>query len=65
MIDGLIYVFNLMFNLFIDTNIRNRKQPCLVYSHLGLSRSAAVVIAYLVYSQRLSLEVCFFLGHEI
>ena len=41
-----------------DTNIKNRKQPCLVYSDLGLSRSAAVVIAYLVYSQRLSLEVC-------
>lgn len=44
---------------FLDTNIKNRKQPCLVYSDMGISRSAAFVIAYLVYSERLSTEEAF------
>jgi serine/threonine/tyrosine-interacting-like protein 1 len=44
---------------FIDTNILNQKKACLVYSDLGISRSAAVVIAYLVYSQRLTLQEAF------
>jgi protein-tyrosine phosphatase len=46
---------------FLDTNIKNRKQPCLVYSNLGISRSAAFVLAYFVYSERLTVEVIFLL----
>lgn len=44
---------------FIDSNIKDRKNPCLVFSNLGISRSAAIVIAYLVYSQRLTIEEAF------
>ena len=41
---------------FIDVNVRNRKQPCLIFSELGVSRAAAVVIAYLVFSEKISVE---------
>ncbi|CAF0771303.1 unnamed protein product [Brachionus calyciflorus] len=44
---------------FIDVNVKNRKQPCLVFSDLGISRSAAIVIAYLIYSEKLTLEESF------
>lgn len=41
---------------FLDTNINDKKSPCLVFSNLGISRSAAIIIAYLVYKERLSTE---------
>ncbi|RNA45220.1 dual specificity phosphatase, partial [Brachionus plicatilis] len=44
---------------FMDVNIKNRKQPCLVFSDLGISRSAAIVIAYLVYSDKMSINEAF------
>ena len=46
-------------HLFSDTNIKNRKQPCLVFSNLGISRAAAIIIAYLVYSERIPVEVIY------
>lgn len=49
--------FEIFFYYITDTNVKNRKQPCLVYSDLGISRAAAIVIAYLVYSQRFTTEV--------
>ncbi len=42
---------------FIDNSIKDRKVPCLVYSNLGISRSAAIVIAYIVFSEKLSIKV--------
>lgn len=44
---------------FIDNNIKDRKCPCLIYSNLGISRSAAIVIAYMIYSERLTLDEAF------
>lgn len=44
---------------FIDSSIKDRKVPCLVYSNLGISRSAAIIIAYMVYSKRLSVKEAF------
>lgn len=42
---------------FSETNIKNLKQPCLVFSKLGISRAAAAIIAYFVYSERLDVKV--------
>lgn len=42
---------------FIDSSVKDRKVPCIVYSNLGISRSAAIIIAYMVYSQRMSVKV--------
>ena len=56
--DFLVQLINVLI-ISTDTNVKNRKQPCLVYSDLGTSRAAAVVIGYLVYSQRLPIEVWF------
>ena len=43
----------------LDNNIKDKKSPCLVYSDLGISRSAAIIIAYLVYSERLTIMVIY------
>jgi len=42
---------------FIESCIKDRKQACLVYSEKGLSRSAAIVISYLIYLNRLTVQV--------
>ena len=54
--DFLVQLINVLI-ISTDTNVKNRKHPCLVYSDLGISRASAVVIGYLVYSQRLPIEV--------
>lgn len=51
--------------LYFLENVRKSGKKCLVHCHQGVSRSAAVVIAYLIWSRDLSFNAAFQLVKEI